>query len=242
MKILQDKGEFQILTPLGVLKDYVLAIERAGRTCYKSEQGRVTMETATKFIKMLISRKHFSVLEHSYLTVKFTNVSRGLTHELVRHRLVAISQESTRYVDYVKGDGNPDLSRFQCSFVLPPHKDVNQKFSMPDGRLLSASDMLSEIESFYRVLRQNGWVPEDARQLLPIALTSGIVVSANLREWRHIFFMRTAKDAHWEIRAVMVSLLEKIKEIVPAVFDDFKKEGEDIHGLPYYTCANKDDK
>ena len=242
MKVLQGEGKFEIFTPVEVLQGYVLMIEKAGRTCYKSETGPITTETASKFIGMLIQRGHFSVLEHTYLTVKFMNVSRGLTHELVRHRLMAISQESTRYVDYVRGDDNPNLERFQCHFVLPPHRDLNQKVLVSEGELMSANEMLLKIESYYRALRKAGWIPEDARQLLPNALTSEIVVSANFREWRHIFYMRTAKAAHWEIRAVMIPLLDKLQSLIPIIFDDFKKAGEDVNGLPFYTCTNKDDK
>lgn len=237
-----EKGLFEILTPKIFLEKYMLLIEKAGRTCYKSEKGKITHSSASKFIKMLIERKHFSVLEHGYLTVKFTHVSRGLTHELVRHRLGSFSQESTRYVDYLKGYKNPDLEKFQASFILPPHKDKDQKMSLRDGtdRRMSAYDMLEEIELFYRTLRQNGWLPEDARQLLPNALNSDIVVSANFREWRHIFFMRTSKQAHWEIRSIMSELLEEVKILLSPIFDDFEQAGIDINNLPYYKCKNKD--
>ena len=94
--------------------------------------------------------------------------------------------------------------------------------------------MFIDIEKFYRALRKAGWAPEDARQILPIGIKSEIVISANLREWRHIFQMRTSKFAHWEIRRVMCNLLEKVQTIIPIVFDDFFEAGKDKNGLRYF--------
>lgn len=239
MKILFE-GNVEILTPLDFLRQTLKLIEKAGRTCYKSEKGPITDETSQKFVKMIMERGHFSVLEHSFLSVKFSNVSRGFTHELVRHRIVSFAQESTRYVDYTKGDDNPNLDQFQCQFVLPSHQDINKPVCLTNGKLMTPAEMLANIEDCYRALRKSGWPPEDARQILPNALTSDIVTSANLREWRHIFFMRTGKPAHWEIRSVMIKLLKKLQGIVPVIFDDFEYAGVDKNGLEYYQCKHKD--
>lgn len=195
------------------------------------------MQTAQKFCRMLLERGHHSVLEHSNMTVKFFNISRGFTHEQVRHRLTAISQESTRYVDYAKKGQGPDLEKFQLKCVVPPHQDENKKVILEDGQQISMKEMFMEIEKFYRGLRQAGWVPQDARQILPIGTKSEIVISANFREWRHIFEMRTSKYAHWEIRKVMGDLLEKTKTILPIIFDDFLEAGIDKNNLRYF--ANK---
>ncbi len=242
MKIYQGQGDFEILTPERYLSESLLTIERAGRTCYQTETGEITQETAKKFIKMIMKRKHFSVIEHGFLAVKFSKVSRGLTHELVRHRLAAFSQESTRYVDYAKGGMTPDLDRFQCEFVLPPHQDAEQKITMPDGSIITPTEMLENIEAYYRALRKAKWPTDDARQFLPNAITSDIVISCNFREWRHIFYMRTAEPAHWEIRAVMIKLLVKLQSIVPVLFDDFVFAGHDKNGLEYYACEYLDNK
>jgi len=99
---------------------------------------------------------------------------------------------------------------------------------------VSLAQMLVETERFYRGLRKAGWAPEDARQILPTAIEAEIVVTANFREWRHIFEMRTQKAAHWEIRAVMCKLLARAQEFVPVVFDDFEFGGEDKNGVSYY--------
>jgi len=232
------KGCFIITTPESELKSQLLRIEEAGRTCYRSEGREITEESATKFIKMLIKMGHHSVIEHSLMTVRFTNISRGFTHEMVRHRLCSFSQESTRYVDYAKGEINPNLEKFQLKCIVPPHKDENEKVFVEGFGEMSLIDMLKATESFYRALRKGGWVPEDARQILPNAINADIVVSANLREWRHIFKMRTQRAAHWEIRQVMGDLLDKVKQIIPIIFEDFVEAGVDKKGLRYFKKIN----
>ena len=234
MKILKNAGSFKILTPEKELLKQLLRIERAGRTCYQTEKKRITQETAKKFVRMILRRGHESVIEHSNMIVQFNNISRGFTHELVRHRLCGISQESTRYVDYLEQGKGPDLKGFQLKFVVPPHRDENEKVLVEDGREMSIVEMFAEYEKFYRALRQAEWVPEDARQVLPIGIKSQIVLSANFREWRHIFTMRASKPAHWEIRRLMCDLLETIQQIVPVIFDDFIESGVDKDGLRYF--------
>lgn len=234
MKILKNAGSFTVLTSMEELKAQLLRIEEAGRTCYQSRKKEITKETARKFFRMLLKRGHESVIEHSYMTVQFNNLSRGFTHEQVRHRLTAISQESTRYVDYAKEGEGPDLEEFQLKCVVPPHRDENEKVELEDGRKMSITEMFAEYEKFYRGLRKSGWVPQDARQVLPIGTKSQIVISANFREWRHIFAMRTNKPAHWEIRKVMCDLLEHVQPILSPVFDDFVEAGVDENGLRYF--------
>ncbi len=233
-KVLKGAGSFKILTPKKELQEQLLRIEKSGRTCYQSVKKDITKSSAKKFLKMILERGHESVIEHSYMTVQFNDLSRGFTHELVRHRLCAFSQESTRYVDYAREGEGVDLDAFQLKCIVPPHRNENKKVELENGRKLSIKEMYSEIENFYRALRKADWIPEDARQILPIGIKSQIVVSANLREWRHIFKMRTSKFAHWEIRKVMGDLLIEVQKIVPAVFDDFKVVGKDKNGLRYF--------
>ncbi|MCF7907106.1 FAD-dependent thymidylate synthase [Patescibacteria group bacterium] len=235
MKILKNAGGFEVLTPFKNLKRQLLDIEKAGRTCYQSEKKEITEGSAKKFVQMLMKRGHYSVLEHSNMTVKFKNISRGFTHEQVRHRLTAISQESTRYVDYAKKGKGPDLMKFQLKCVVPPHRNEGENVELENGRKLSLKEMFTEIEDFYRALRKAGWAPEDARQILPIGIKAEIVISANFREWRHIFKMRTSKFAHWEIRKVMGDLLVKTQRLIPGVFDDFVQTGVDQNGLRYFA-------
>ena len=239
MRIVESTERFEILTPVGELKKQFLRIEKAGRTCYQSENKEITNKTAEKFVRMLLRSGHESVLEHSSMTVRFFNVSRGFTHERVRHRLASFSQEATRYVDYAKKGGGADLNNFEVQFIMPPHRDRHQEILLEDGRTIVPEDMIVELEMYYRGLRKANWPPEDARQLLPIGIKSEIVVTANFREWRHIFTMRTAKPAHWEIRGVMGELLEDLQIIVPVVFDDFMKEGMNRRGVSFFAQGLK---
>jgi|GEM_PF-57849 len=242
MRILKGEQSYVIQTSADQLRDSLHHIERAGRTCYQSEKGAITNQSSENFIKMIIKNGHESVLEHSSLTVKFFNVSRGFTHEMVRHRIASFSQESTRYVDYAKDSGKLDLDRFETLFVLPPTCDEEEKVELEDGREMSAAEMLAEYEKFYRGLRRAGWYPEDARQLLPIGLKAEIVVTANFRQWRHIFELRTHQRAHWEIRYVLGNLLAELKSLVPVIFDDFAWAGKDKKGISYYKKVKKNER
>lgn len=234
MKILKDAGSFEILTPREELLSQLLRIEKAGRTCYQSIHGSITKYSAADFIRKLLQRGHESVIEHSWLSVRFFNVSRGFSHEMVRHRLCAFSQESTRYVDYAKRGEGVDLEKFEMRCVVPPHQDDTKKIELEDGSSWTPAMMFAQIEAFYRGLRKAGWPPQDARQILPIGMKTELVVSANFREWRHIFQMRTQKAAHWEIRGVMGDLLEELQGLLPVIFDDFTEAGVDSNGLPYF--------
>ncbi len=235
MQLLKAAGSYEILQTPQELETMMLRLERVARICYQSQRKEITPESAAKLIQKIMDRTHESVIEHSLITVIFSNISRGFTHEMVRHRLAAFSQESTRYIDYAKEGQEPDLQRFSMHCVAPPHQDEQQKVSLEDGREMSLREIFSEEEKFYRGLRKLGWPPQDARQVLPIGIKSQIAVSANFREWRHILKMRTAKPAHWEIRSVMCPLLEELKSCLPVIFADFQKKGIDNNGVPYYT-------
>lgn len=231
--VLIKEPTYEILTPPEVLKTALLHIERAGRTCYRSEKQEITPETAGKFTGMIMGRHHDSVTEHSVLTVKFSNISRGFTHEQVRHRLAAYSQQSTRYVDFAKGEVNVDEA--VLGIVTPPHKDPGEVIILDNGMWLTVAEIAQLQADIYAGLRKAGWVPQDARQFLPIGVETEIVVTANFREWRHIFAMRTDKSAHWEIRRTMCALLAELQQIVPVVFDDFIFGGLDKNGIAFYT-------
>ena len=216
-RILKNAGSYKILSIMAGLngESPLQLIEVAGRTSYQS-RDKITDESATKFVEMIRKLGHESVIEHSAMTVEFDNVCRGFTHELVRHRLAAYTQESTRYVDE---------SDFKV--VIPPDKNKDEKIvslELPDGNRLKVSfqEWVDLNEQMYRGLRKSGWVAQDARQILPIGIKAQIVITANFREWRHIFKLRCAPTAHWEIRQVMVNLLKDVQKKIPVVFDDFK--------------------
>lgn len=180
-------------------------IERAARTCYKSE-GKIRPGSAEKITKSLRDRGHHAMLEFADLTVRFVT-NRGVTHELVRHRLCSFAQESTRYVRY---DGDME-------FVEP----VWWNSSTQEQRD-SFIDLCELSEATYRHLLSSGWQPQQAREVLPNALKTEIVVKANLREWHHIFSLRCSKAAHPQIRTLMLGLLEDVKSVLPVVFDDIE--------------------
>ena len=213
-EILKNQGSHKILAIMsGVGQSSLELIETAGRTAYQS-RDKITEGSAMKFSEMIRNRGHESVFEHSSMIVEFNNVSRGFTHELVRHRVASFTQESTRYVDE---------SDFKV--VISPDKNEDEKLvdlELPNNEKIkvSFSDWIKLNEQMYRGLRMADWVPEDARQILPIGIKSQIVVTANFREWKHIFKLRTNPRAHWEIRRVMTNLLKEVKEKVPVIFDN----------------------
>ncbi len=182
-------------------------IERAGRTCYKSEDTAST-ESAIKFIRMIIANGHESVLEHEKVTVRII-CDRGVTHELVRHRIASYSQESTRYCNYAKNKFQNELT-----FIKPSFWDENSdKYSI-------WFETMRNIEQNYLRLIELGAEPQQARSILPNSLKTEIVATMNLREWRHFFKLRTTVKAHPQIREIARPLLDKFKELIPAIFDD----------------------
>lgn len=201
-------------------------IEIAGRTCYKSEE-KITPdgESAKRFVKMIIDNGHEAMLEHSSLSVRFI-CSRGVSHEIVRHRLFSFAQESTRYCNYSKGKFGGE-----CTFIVPPDREwgVNLEEYYVAGDINNPNDIYSQwswywgmliCEQQYMHLLELGWSPQEARDVLPNALKTEIVVTGNYREWRHFFKLRCDEKAHPHIRALAKETLEDIKMRIPVVFDD----------------------
>lgn len=177
-------------------------IELAGRTCYKSED-KITPDSSQKFVSDLIKYGHDSVLEHVGASVKFIT-NRGVTHELVRHRLASYSQESTRYVNY----GGKEME-----FIIPVW--------LTEETYDAFKEMCQDSEYQYkRLMRKFNWRPEQAREVLPNSLKTEIIMTANLREWVHVFKLRTSKRAHPQIRALMTDCLENgFKKEIPIIFE-----------------------
>lgn len=183
--------------------DPLTLIETAGRTCYKSE-AKINADSARGFAGVLLMNGHESVLEHASATVRLVT-NRGLTHELVRHRLASYSQESTRYCRY-----NGDLE-----FIKPVWWD---DWSAEEQRSWERAMQFSETE--YLFLLAHGSRPEQAREILPNSLKTEIVVTANMREWRHIFKLRCSPRSHPQMRALAKSLLTGFYDAVPIIFDN----------------------
>jgi thymidylate synthase (FAD) len=236
MRILQREGKFEILTPATELRRQIEQIERAGRTCYKSYEGReIDAASGWEFLAKIIASGHLSVVEHSSLTVRFYDVSRACVDELDRHRHASFSELSSRYVDMGEG----------FAVVAPPERNVDEMVEVDlsevasdeefDGRFrMSFREMAFCEHAYYRALRKAGWKREDARQILPLGMATEAVVTANWREWRHIFNLRLSKRAHWEIRGVLGDLLRKLQDAVPGPFDDYRECGACEMGIPCY--------
>ena len=182
-------------------------LERCGRVCYKSED-KITEGSAEKFIGMILKSGHESVLEHEKLTVKFI-CDRGVTHEIVRHRIASYSQESTRYCNYSKDNFGNELTFIRPCFWA----DDSEEYAV-------WKQAMEEIEKTYVKLISLGAKPEEARSILPNSLKTEIVCTMNLREWRHFFRLRTAERAHPQIREISVALLDELKKRIPVIFDD----------------------
>ena len=205
-------------------------IEAAGRTCYKSED-KITEGSAEKFVKMVTKRGHHSVIEHANMTVRFI-CDLGVTHEIVRHRLAAYSQESTRYCNYKGG----------VTFIIPPWMGLEEgEWDYVEGVVLPIKKGLKndeacmlydrpayqwflgalvDCENAYTLLLRNGWSPQQARSVLPNSLKTEIIMTANLREVMHILNLRCSKAAHPQMRELMLPLLAELHSKVPVLFDD----------------------
>lgn len=183
-------------------------IELAGRTCYKSE-NRITAGSAEKFVKMIMELGHEAVIEHLSASVRFIT-NRGVTHELVRHRLASYAQESTRYVRY----NNDNLK-----FIKPVWWDDH---NYSEEQKQHWTNAMEQAEKLYLEALQKGDKPEQAREMLPNSLKTEIIVTANLREWRHIFAMRCSKQAHPQIRTLMLDCLNGFIEEMPIIFGDLR--------------------
>lgn len=206
------KSGYEILTEISPFGQYELMdIERAARTCYRSEDKILDQaESAKKLVKNLIASGHEAMLEHGVISVRFT-CDRAIANEIVRHRMASFAQESTRYCNYSKEKfGN------EISVIEPP-------FTTSTARYDWAWAIQTCETSYFKALNA-GEKPEIARAALPLSLATHIVVTANYREWRHIFKLRTAKDAHPQIRELMIPLLLDLKERLPIIFDDIEVE------------------
>ena len=207
MKVISPK--FEVLDEIDGTK-ILQKIEAAGRTCYKSE-SKITPDSAKKFVANVIRNGHESVIEHEKISVRII-CDRGVTHEIVRHRIASYSQESTRYCNY-----SDDKFGNELTFILP-------FFWKNDERLALWSQAMQSAEESYLNLIKLGASPQEARSVLPNSLKTEIVVTMNLREWRHFFKLRTDKAAHPQMREVAKPILAYFKKKIPIVFDDIPLE------------------
>ena len=216
---------YEILTKISeCAKEELQMIEKIGRVCYKSEDLIMEDgESAKKFVAMLIKNGHEAMLEHSNLSVKFI-VDRGISHELVRHRIASFAQESTRYCNYTK-----DKFGSECNFIdiTPGIKLDNKMKSMETSEIALVLEewekAMEDAERHYMKILELGATPQIARSVLPNSTKTEIIVSANYREWRNFFKLRIPKTAHPQMREVTIPLLKELKEMIPVIFDDIEE-------------------
>ena len=206
MRIIKPKVE--ILTPIdgqAILKH----IEQVGRVCYKSED-HIEEGSAEKFVAGIIKRGHEAVIEHFNITVKFTT-DRGISHEIVRHRIASYAQESSRYVNYSK-------DKFGNAITVIKPSEIEEGTTA----YRNWKTAMKTAEIAYLALIENGCKAQTARAVLPTCTKTELVMTANLREWRHFIKLRGSAGAHPDIRILAKDLLRQLKEQIPVVFDDLE--------------------
>jgi len=224
MKIELMHPSYKVI-PFETYESMVKRVEQAGRTCYQSE----SRGNPEEFIKKLIKSGHHSVIEHAQLTVIF-NIDRGVSHELVRHRLSSFSQMSTRYVDHST----------YCPFIIPSWLDIAPGiyeftrnavcycyveglptvFVHDDPNVNSFITALCFAADSYSYLRAHNWSPQQARAILPSALKTEIVMTSNIREWRHVIQLRSRQNCHPDMYSIMRELKAELVTDYPAFFGD----------------------
>lgn len=204
MKIITPKSE---LLNAPSYPSLLALVEQAGRTCYKSE-NKITDGSAEKFIAAIIKRGHEAVLEHGSLSVRFI-CDRGVSHEIVRHRLAAYCQESTRYCNYAKDDFGREITVIKPLYL----KEGSEGWDIWKHVCQCAEEGYFDMLSW-------GCSPQEARSVLPNSLKTEVVMTADLREWRHFLKLRCASAAHPQMREVALPLLADLKERYPVFFGD----------------------
>ena len=208
MKIIEPSFVFEdVIRP----DEIIAKIERAGRTCYKSE-GRIAEGTAEKFIASIVKRGHESVLEPASVAVRLI-CDRGVTHEIVRHRIASYSQESTRYCNYSGDKFGNEITVIRPFFW----NDDPEKFEIWKSAMLAT-------EKAYNDLIAAGATAQEARSVLPNSLKTEIVMTMNIREWRHFLKLRTSPAAHPQMREVAIPLLREFQKLLPSLFSDIETE------------------
>lgn len=222
MKIINASYEIinkEKINSVEILKE----IEIVGRTCYKSESN-ITEDSAKNFVKMLIDRGHEAMIEHNSISVRFI-CDRGVSHELVRHRLASFGQESTRYCNYANDKFGSELTFIQpewFEYVISLYTPENFKDHLEWFNPLELDwiQQMHAAEDCYLRLLEGGWQPQQARSVLPNSIKTEIVMTMNIREWRHFFKLRCDTPAHPQMRELTLPLLYEMQQLIPIVFDD----------------------
>jgi len=217
MRIIKPSFKIDPIDAQAILKK----LEWKGRIAHKSED-KITAESAPSFVKKIIQINHLSVIEHASISVEII-CDRGVSHELVRHRLASYTQESTRYCNYSQGKFGSEITVILPLWFYDCFNVEEQKITAV-GELNEAfliwHRSCALAEHAYFDLLNYGLKPEQARAVLPTCLKTEIAVTTNVREWRHIFTVRCAKAAHPQMREIMIPLLHEFQAQIPVIFDD----------------------
>jgi thymidylate synthase (FAD) len=214
MKILEPSA--RILTPIAHIQPSIELLEFAGRTCYKTE-GKCSPGSAGPFVhKIANTFKHESVIEHASISVLFV-CDRGVSHELVRHRLGAYSQESTRYCNYSKEQFGREITVIKPLWWNPDDLATQAKY-------FSWKLAMQNAEASYFALIDAGATPQEARSVLPNSLKTEVIATFNLRQWRHVFKMRCSSKAHPQMQQVMKPLQAEFAKLIPELFGEIQTQ------------------
>lgn len=220
MKIIDPNIQVEEYNPIKIMKN----IERACRTCYRSE-GLITDESYKSLIKNCINRGHESVLEHEKITIRMT-CDIGVYKDLTRHRTgTAFSIESTRWCNYGKDKFDNEIKFIKPVFYVDSWSDKNYEGSQMDEDEYKSYlwyDCMEEIEDKYITMSNAGCKPDELRMILPHSTAAQVTMTCNIREWRHILSLRCAPMTHPAIRQLLIPLLLKFKEDMPELFNDIE--------------------
>ena len=212
------KAGFEIMDTLNG-EEILRKIEKVARVCYKSED-KIGEGTAEKMVRALIKSNHLAMLEHFSFSVKFI-CDRGVSHEIVRHRVASFAQESTRYCNY--GSKGGEITVIEPCYLKADGVNLpTDSWAERYGAWVSACE---EAEKSYLRMIADGATPQEARAVLPTSLKTEVVMTANLREWRHFFSLRACGSTgkpHPQMLEVAVPLLQEVKKLIPVVFDDLE--------------------
>lgn len=207
------KPEVEVIS-MNSYEDILKKLEKIGRVCYKSED-RITEDSAETFIRGILKRGHESVIEHENVTLRIT-CDRGVTHEIVRHRVASYSQESTRYCNYSNEKFGNQISVIDIATGFS--YDLNQEKDKMKYRIWN--EAMEYAEKKYFEMLEAGATPQEARSILPNSLKTEIVMTMNLREWRHFIRLRMAAGAHPQMREVTTVIYELFKEKLPVFIEN----------------------
>lgn len=235
---------FEIISTDFTRENVLSRIECAARTCYKSKD-KINEGSNIRMLNNLIKKGHEAMIEHApNLSVRFICDS-GVIHELVRHRLFSFAQESTRYVNYANKNMEFIIPEWVCgedrkTMITNDFADTTAARILYNTENIKLVNTLGYIEGTYdSYVKFTGWTPQQARSILPNCIKSEIVVTGNVREWRNCFKLRTAKDAHPQMREIMIPLILKLNEDIPELWNDIIINNDLNLWRPHYElCKN----